>query len=261
MKAKSTELSIIIYSCWKNRDMWHVFSKLFKKYWAECPYNVVLVTDKCGKISSEELVFDRIVELDDTWAKMIKAAMYAAATPYVMLWMDDYLLCDYVNDEDIERQLNRAKEYCAANFRLTESPKCCGNYKDNQDIGYYKRGDAYSLSTQVGIWDQKFLNQLIHDEWSAWDFERIASLEKHEDTQPVLVALDYEFPYEEGVRKGKWMVQGAKLCKRNGIHIDGGARPIMTNMDMAKIYLKGAVLDINAAWVVRMQNLLARKKK
>ena len=39
-------LAIIIYSCWKNRDMWKIFSILFKKYWKECPYKVVLVSNE-----------------------------------------------------------------------------------------------------------------------------------------------------------------------------------------------------------------------
>ena len=69
--------------------------------------------------------------------------------------------------------------------------------------GYYKRGKAYSLSTQIGIWDRSFLEKIVRDDWSAWDYERIGSLSKEYNEQPILVSLDYEFPYEEGVRRGK----------------------------------------------------------
>lgn len=112
----------------------------------------------------------------------------------------------------------------------------------------------------MGIWDCAFLNTILKDEWSAWDFERIVSLSKEHNDQPVLVSLDYEFPYEEGVRQGKWMVQGAKLCKRNGIRIDESKRPIMTNKEMAKIYTKGAILDINPTLILRIQNFVNRIK-
>lgn len=257
---KSTELSIIIYSCWKNRDMWEVFSILFSKYWSNCPYKVILATDKY-KETGKKYVFDEIVKYDDTWAKMIKNAINIANTPYVMLWMDDYLLCDYISNEDIEKQLSRAKYYNAANFRLIESPKCAGVYNGIGDIGYYKQGEAYSLDTQVGIWDCYFLKNFIKDEWSAWDYERIGSLEKDKFEQPILVSLDYEFPYEEGVRQGRWMIQGAKLCKRNGIKIDTKVRPIMSNKDMARIYLKGAILDVNPTLVVKIQNFMMKLKR
>ena len=201
-------------------------------------------------------MFDQIIQKDDTWAKMIKEAIVQVKTPYVSLWMDDYLLCDYVKNQDIERYLETAVKYHAANMRLIESPVCKERWKNHKDLGFYQPGTAYSLSTQPGIWDSRFLLEIIDDQWSAWDFERIASLEKRNWKQPLLVALDYMFPYEEGVRKGKWMLQGAKLCKINGIHPDTSVRPIMSNWEMAKIYLKGAILDWNATLIVRLQNLL-----
>ncbi len=80
------------------------------------------------------------------------------------------------------------------------------------------------------------------------------------DRQQILVALDYEFPYEEGVRKGKWMQQGAKLCRRNGIKLDTKVRPIMTNLEMAKIYFQGAVIDWNGTLVLQIQNLMGKIK-
>lgn len=254
---RNNKMSIIIYSCWKNRDMWETFSILFAKYWKTCPYPVILVTDEYHE-TEKQYVFTKIVEKDDTWARMIKEAIKQAETMYVMLWMDDYLLCDYVSNDDIEVQLERAIKYHAANLRLVESPKCSGEYEKHENIGYYKRGEAYSLSTQVGIWDAEFLCEAILDEWSAWEFERIASLQKVCQERPVLVSLDYVFPYEEGVRKGKWMIAGAKLCQRNGIKLDTKIRPIMSNKEMAKIYFQGAILDWNPTLIVKLQNILLK---
>lgn len=75
------------------------------------------------------------------------------------------------------------------------------------------------------------------------------------------MALDYEFPYEEGVRKGRWMQQGAKLCRRNGIKLDTNIRPVLSNLEMAKIYFLGAILDWNATRVVKIQNFLGKCSK
>lgn len=252
---ENKKLSIIIYSCWKNRDMWYVFSALFNKYWSDCDYKLLLATDKY-EYKDELWAFDDIVVLDDTWARMIKAAINKSGTKYVMLWMDDYLLCDYVSSSDIQKQINRAEKYNAANLRLVESPVCKRHYKEQKNIGYYKLGEPYSLSTQVGIWDSDFLLSIIQDSWSAWDFERIGSMQIKDIRQPLLVALDYVFPYEEGVRKGKWMEAGEKLCKRNGIKIDTAKRPVMSNFDMSKIYLQGALLDWCPKLILKMQNII-----
>lgn len=257
---KDEELSIIIYSCWKNKDMWEIFSILFRKYWESCVYKVILVTDEYYN-EGKSNVFDDIVVLDGTWAEMIKAAIEKAGTKYVMLWMDDYLLCDYVNNDDIQKQMERAKKYNAANLRLVESPKCSGHYKNQKNIGYYDLGEPYSLATQVGIWDTAFLREIIVDKWSAWDFERQGSMLHRKIKQPLLTALDYVFPYEEGVRKGKWMTAGEKLCRRNGIRIDTSKRPIMSNFDMAKIYFQGALLDWCPAFILKVQNIIGSFKR
>lgn len=248
-------LAIIIYSCWKNRDMWKIFSILFKKYWKECPYKVVLVTDEYHEVEFEH-VFDQIVQIDDTWAAMIKETIRTVKTRYVMLWMDDYLLCDYVSNEKVQELLERAVKYQAANLKLVESPVCSGRCQYDPNTGFYDKGSAYCLSTQIGIWDAKFLYKAVPDYWSAWEFERIGSLKKNITKQPILAALDYVFPYEEGVRKGKWMEQGVKLCKRNGIEIDTSVRQIMTNKDMAWIYFLGAVIDLNPTLILKIQNFI-----
>lgn len=259
---KSKELSIIIYSCKKNADMWTIFSKLFKKYWGDCQYELVLLTDAYPKDTTEEYAFTQIVECDSSWSDMIKMAIEKVQTPYVMLFMDDYLLCDYVNNDDIEDKLNIVKKYHVANLRMVESPMIISDkFELNNKLGYYKPGTAYSISTQVGIWDVEFLKRNIKDGWSAWDFERTGSIDLVDEKQPLLSTLDYVFPYEEGVRRGKWMDNGVRLCKRNNIELDFVKRPAMTNWELAKIYFKGAIIEANPTLVVKIQNRLAKKKK
>lgn len=100
---KSDELSILVYSCIKNKDMWErngIFTTLFRKYWRNCAYKVVLVTDDCPIEQRESDVFDKIIVYNGNWYEMIFKGMEVTNTPYVMLWMDDYLLCDYVQNRE-----------------------------------------------------------------------------------------------------------------------------------------------------------------
>lgn len=258
---KSNDLAILIYSCWKNSDMWIIFNTLFQKYWKECAYKLILVTDKFLG-NAEEYDFDDIVVLDSNWHDMIMKGIEVAGTPYVMLWMDDYLLCDYVKNDDIEYFLKFAKQYNAANFRLIESATIPSfTYDKNSELNYYVPGTAYSMSTQVGLWNVEFLKKNVKKEWSAWDFERKGSIEIKDYQHPLLAPKEYVFPYEEGVRKGKWMVAGAMLCQRNGIKLDTSVRPIMSNLEMAKIYFQGAILEWNPTLIVKIQNLFYRFRK
>lgn len=255
--AKSKKLSILVYSCWKNRDMWEVFSVLFKKYWDDCYYNVILITDHYN--NREETLFDKVVEKDGNWYSMIMEGIVCADTPYIMLWMDDYLLCDYVRNDDIEKYLDIVQKYNAANLRLIESPSIpVKRFGKNNQLGYYEPGTAYSMCTQVGIWDIRFLKKHIKKEWSAWDFERKGSIEIKDYSQPLLSTRGYTFPYEEGVRKGKWMDNGVRLCQRNNISLDFSKRNKMSSFALAWIYFKGGLLELNPTFVVKVQNIIAR---
>ncbi len=257
------DLAILVYSCERNSDMWIIFSTLFKKYWRDCPFEVILVTDSYKEKSqggvyideSEETIFSKIVVCDGDWSHMIRTAIDAAGTCFVSLWMDDYLLCDYVKEHVMEEYIEIMRRHHAANIRLVSPGSWPELYVTKKGgIGIWKPGTAYSMCTQIGLWDAEFLKRNIRDGWSAWDFERKGSLEIKDREHPLLVALDYVFPYEEGVRRGKWMDNGIRLCRRNNIPLDFKRRKQMSNFELAWIYFKGGILEINPTLIVKLQN-------
>lgn len=252
---KSKELSILVYSCWKNSDMWDVFLQLFNKYWSDCIYRVILLTDKIKSTEAKCAGFDEIVVLDGTWKEMLCAGINTADTKYVMLWMDDYLLCDYVKNEDINLYLDLAKKYEASNVRLHELAFTIATpFALDSNLSQCKPGSAYSISTQIGIWNAELLKKYIEKYESPWDFERKGSLNINDYKHPILVSKDYIFPYEEGVRRGKWMDNGVRVCKRNNIQLDFNKRKQMSNFEMAWVYIKGGILEINPQFILKVQN-------
>ena len=259
---KSDKLSIIVYSCLRNSDMWIIFSSLFKKYWGDCDYRLILVTDRYKQADGCEYAFDDVICVDSDWSTMIKTALSHAATPYVMLFMDDYLLSDYVRNVDIERVLSTAIKEHSANIRLSDSfmikPKF---YEDNPDCAVYPAGSAYSFSTQAGIWDSSFLMKEIKDGWSAWDFERIGSMECIQNEQPLLLYKKYSFPYVEGVRNGKWLPEGIKLCTENNIKLDYSKRKKSSFGDMLIVKLKAVIIGMAPNLVLNIQNWIQNVRK
>ncbi len=192
---------------------------------------------------------------------MIMAGIECAGTEYIMLWMDDYLLCDYIQNEDIAYYVEKARKHHAANLRLAESPTIPSKvFEGDRELNCYTPGTAYSFSTQVGIWNVDFLKKNIKEDWSAWDFERKGSLEVKDYAYPLLAARNYTFPYEEGVRRGKWMDNGIRLCQRNNIRLDFKKRKPMSSFELAWIYLKGGILGLNPTFIVKVQNFFQRLK-
>ena len=154
------------------------------------------------------------------------------------------------------------KKYHACNLRFGMRDKqIVKDFKKDDRFEIYKPGSAYSLSLQIGIWDVSFLKNKLKPEWNAWDFERIGSVEIIDKKQPILGTKDYEFPYLEGVRKGKWLKQGYGLCKRTGIKPDYNKRPVMSDFETAWIYFQGGVMNMNPELIQRIQNIMNRIKK
>lgn len=250
-------LSILVYSCHKNKDMWQIFNTLFKKYWSDCGFRLLLLTDKNDAEYSEG--FDDVVELDSTWYNMLMVGIEKAGTPYVSLWMDDYLLSDYVKNSDIDYYLDKAEKYNVANIRFHESSMIKSSpYSEDDELTIYEPGTAYSFTTQVGIWSAAFLKNVIKEEWSPWDFERVGSVEVKDYKHPLLGTKKYSFPYVEGVRRGKWLPDGAALCEANGVKVDYSVRPKVNMYEKMVMWLKSFILSLNPTLVQKIQNLVTR---
>lgn len=56
------------------------------------------------------------------------------------------------------------------------------------------------------------------------------------------------------------MDNGIRVCKRNNIKLDFNKRKPMSNFELAWIYFKGGILGLNPTLVVKMQNLIQRRK-
>lgn len=251
---KDSQIAIIIYSCEKNNSMWDIVKYFFDKYWAECPYNIVLLTDYDRNRKGKELGFDYVVECDADWSTMMKTALNQLRVSYFITWMDDFLLCDYVDTAEVEKLFSCMKNRHALNIRLVET-SYCKIRRIEKDVREIEPGTAYSFSTHAGIWETKgFINQ-VKKKQSAWDFERKGSIGNKNIKQPILASNDYFLPYIECVRKGKWFPEGVALLKRNNLDYKKTNKPLMSNWDLTKVYLKGAILDLNSDYVLKIQNL------
>ena len=112
------------------------------------------MTDKYnGK--GEAYDFDDIVVCDSNWHDMIMAGIECAGTEYIMLWMDDYLLCDYIQNEDIAYYVEKARKHHAANLRLAESPTIPSKvFEGDRELNCYKPGQhiLFPRRWAYGMW-------------------------------------------------------------------------------------------------------------
>ena len=73
MTGKNTDCTVIVGSCDKYADLLGPFIALFRKFWPNCPFEVVLVTESDPHIMG----FDRIISCGDgmNWASRMEKAL------------------------------------------------------------------------------------------------------------------------------------------------------------------------------------------
>ena len=241
------DCTILVTSCDAYRDVEGPFLQLFRKYWKDCPFELV-VNGETGCADG----FDRAIlsGRGKTWSAMLAEALWQIDTPYVIMMMNDYFLSAPVETALVLRRLAEAKERDALNFRLCPDPPRA------------VKNTAYAISCKVGIWNRAFLRDLAMRTKSAWEFERYGSFMFDEnDPRPILVSEKLEFPFLDVIHKGYWEPFGIDLLHREGISYDfsvRGAPPLHVRMKEA---VKGFVFRLNPDLVTRVQNLFNAGKK
>ena len=256
----NADCTVLVASCDKYADLLWPFSALWRKFWPDCPLEVVLVTETAP--SGDGLCFDRVIACGagGNWCSRLVQALDKIATPYVLMLCDDYYLEAPVETARILERLAQAKAFDAANLRLVPNPKpslpYCGELME------YRKQTAYCISTLAGIWNREFLRGLADGRSSIWEFERYGSFAVAEEARPLLVTPTREFPFVDAVHKGCWEKFGLAVCRANGIEPDLSARglpPVRTRVAEGLKALVFAILP--ATLIVRIQNALGAGAK
>lgn len=250
------DLAVLVTSCDAYRDVETPFLSLFRRYWPDCPYELVLVAETGRDANAGELSFDRVVATGKgkNWCQMLVEALERISTPYVLMLMNDYLLDSPVDAGGFARRLAQAKSFDAANLRLNPNPAGRLRWRDS-DLLEYPKNVAYCVTCQTGIWNREYLLDLARRNRSAWEFERFGSFMLANEKRPLLVAPAKEFPFVDAVHKGYWEKIGVEVCERNGVSIDYSARSLPPLNVQAKELVKKIIFAV-FPWtlIVRVQN-------
>jgi hypothetical protein len=252
------DCTVLVCSCDKYADLLEPFSILWKKYWPDCPFETVLVTE--SEIENS-LCFNRVISCGNglSWCNMLVKALDNIDTPYVMMVLDDYFLVSPVETERILLRLEQAKKYDAANLRLIPNPNPDkrNSIPVADGLREYRKDTAYCIATQAGIWNRNFLRSLACGKESIWEFERYGSFDVGNEQRALLVTQEKEFPFIDAVHKGCWEKFGVKCLEDNGITFDFSKRGLPSFRIRLIEGIKAFIFAIvPTTLLVRLQNAL-----
>ncbi len=261
LKMKETNnCTVIVCSCDRYADLLAPFSALWRKFWPDCPFERVLVTETAP---ADALGFDRAVACGrgGSWCSRLVHALGQVETPYVLMLCDDYYLEKPVDTGRVLGRLGQAVEFGADNLRLIPNPRPtranAAPFGRGTDLLRYRPAKAYSIATQTGFWRTEFLRELARGKASIWEFERYGSFDPLAAKGPLLVTPTKELPFVDAVHKGHWEAQGLRVCRENGIDLSGARRTLPPLRVRLVEGLKGLVFRlVPNDWIVRAQNAL-----
>jgi hypothetical protein len=253
--------TVLVCSCDRYADLLQPFSVLWRKFWPDCPFETVLVTET-APLAASSLCFDRVIACGPggNWCSRLVQALDKIETPYVLMLCDDYYLEAPVDTARILERLVQAQAFDAVNLRLIPNPKPSVPFRDG--LFEYRKQTAYCIATQAGIWSRDFLRGLADGKASIWEFERLGSFAVADEKRPLLVTPTREFPFVDAVHKGCWEKFGLAVCRANGIEPDLSVRGLPPFRTRFVEGLKALVFAIfPASLIVRIQNALGSGAK
>lgn len=234
------DLTILVNTSDGFEDCWPPFFQLFKTYWPDCPYPIVLNTEKKTfawpglNIRSACVAQGSNTRL--TWSDCLARCLDGIDTPYILYLQEDYFLEAAVNASLIERFLDAMRAGQADVIRLME---CGGSgpWKPSAqtDLWVVDQHARYRIALQAGLWKTSVLRSYVRKHESPWQLEAFGSMRARRRRNEKVLCVNRNlyhgqskeiFPYfPTGVVNGMWDRRAVvDLFERHGIVMDFSKR-------------------------------------
>lgn len=232
------EITILVNSTDSFSDCWNPFFTLFSYYWPNCPYNIILNTEKkhyehpglnikCSQVSGDERNL--------TWSECLQRCLDGINTDLLLYFQEDYFLNARVRDNQVAYFTDLMQNEKLDCIRLME---CSGagpwDLTDNFYLWEVDRKAKYRVSLQAALWRTTTLRALLKRHENPWQFESFGSKRASSLKYKIFCAnrelyskpSQQIIPYEPtGVIKGQWYRAAVyDLFKQHNIQINYSIR-------------------------------------
>lgn len=219
-------VAIVVSSCDAFFDAWRPFAQFFERFWSDCPFEVVLLTNQLSVHSSR--LRPVAVGKDRGWSSNLLSALAQIQHPYVLYFQEDYFLNAPVRTEQLADDFayviaSSADSLC---FRARSEPDR-GTERLNDRFGVVPLNSDGRTRCQVTLWKRSALQSILRSGETAWDFEARASARTQKMTILSYLRRDSTpIPYlMSAISRGLWMPEAIALCREHAVEIEPLFRP------------------------------------
>lgn len=209
-------MKIAVATCVKYHDAVKPFLALFRKFWPDCPYEVLVIDDRNNPGQS--------------WCSVVHQFAANTTDPLTLLFQEDFFLNAQVQTKLIIEAQLQLEERGAAMVRLYPCPGSNVDY-GHANWGYIDKRKPYPVSCQATIWKSRILAEITSHFNTPAEFEIHGSQMAEQFDEPFLAfkrevkpwPLEY---YCSAISRGKWEPAALEFCRANGISVDTSMREI-----------------------------------
>ncbi|MDR0396966.1 MAG: hypothetical protein LBH66_06655 [Oscillospiraceae bacterium] len=224
--------TLYVSSCDKYSDLWEPFFILFKKYWPDCPYPIVLTSEsKTFSFPGLDIHCPRYYKPGDrvSWGQLNMRTLQDVKTPFVFFMLEDFLLEGPVNQAEISKALDWiADDPEVGRFQFSN-----GVHEPSEKYPSYHLApdwDNYRINAQPAIWRKSVLLKSMVPKEGPWMWE-INGSKRSRKWQGILLYNYHErmlkIPFDGALFHGKWHDDGINPIVDNGIPMDFSKRGIV----------------------------------
>jgi hypothetical protein len=231
------EVTVLISSFDGYSDCWLPVAHGFKKYWPDCPYPVLLMTNT--KDFSHEAVSVLKVGGGRDWSGRMVTALERITTPYVMYFQEDYWISAPVDTARVMEYAALMEKHGLNYIRLLAFPEPDQDFAGDPRLGMIGRDASYRTSVQISLWRREVFRELVRPGESVWQFELQGTERSRQygDTFLSVKSKDRD-PYHHGIsyvctaiNSGRWSRLAKAYAKQEGLAVDFSNLPSETWWD------------------------------
>lgn len=243
MTGARSPVTVLVNSTDSYRDCWHPFFVLFGRYWSDCPYPIVLNTERLEfAVAGLDVRSTRVAEVraspeNVSWSESLLIALDEADTDLILYLQEDYFLHGPVREDVLRALAARMAAEAIDCIQLLPLPNAGPWVERADDLWEVDRGSPYRLNLQAGLWRVQALRSVIRRHEDPWQFEVLGSKRRSARRLRVFAVNRDRFmipatevmPYRPtGVVKGRWNRDVVEaLFRSEGIEVDYAARGFM----------------------------------
>jgi hypothetical protein len=163
--AKAT---VLVYAWDPYRAAWPPFRHGLNKYWPDCPFPVVFLTNHAEAPCGTTV---RVGDVNDCYTKL-RMGLDRIDTPYVVFMHDDFWIKAPVKTAAILDYIALMDGGLADYVRLNPSPGPDSPFARDSRLGIIDVKNKYRLSFMASIWRHSLLRGLLRPDYSLWQMEK-----------------------------------------------------------------------------------------